>query len=347
MQYRTLGRTDLKVSAIGLGSMTWGQQNSEAEAHEQIDYALDQGVNFIDTAEMYPVPPKAETQGRTEQYLGSWLARSQRRDDIILASKVAGRSHMDWFRDDGAETRLTPKQIRAALEASLRRLQTDYIDLYQLHWPDRRTNFFGCRDYPDPTGDDAVALEDSLGELQRLVDAGKVRHIGLCNETSWGLMRCVAAAEHMGLPRIASIQNPYSLLNRTFEIGLAECTRREHVGMLAYSPLAFGVLTGKYLHGARPKDARLTLWDRFSRYSSERGMAAAAHYIALAENHGLTPAQMAIAFVINQHFVTGAIIGATSMDQLRANIASVDITLPDDILEAIDALHAADNNPCP
>lgn len=347
MEYRTLGRTDIEVSAICLGSMTWGQQNSEADAHEQIDYALDQGVNFIDTAEMYPVPPKAETQGCTEQYIGSWLARSGKRDQVVLASKVAGRSHMDWFRDGGVDTRLTPKQIRSALEGSLRRLGTDYIDLYQLHWPDRRTNFFGRREYPYTTDDDAVALEDSLGELGRLADEGKIRHVGLCNETSWGLMSCLAAADNVGLPRVAAIQNPYSLLNRTFEIGLAECAAREQVGLLAYSPLAFGVLTGKYLHGARPKDARLTLWERFSRYSSERGMAAAAHYIALAEKNGYSPAQMALAFVLSRHFVTSAIIGATSMDHLRPDIASIDITLPNDILEAIEALHCEDNNPCP
>lgn len=346
MEYRNLGQTDIQVSAIGLGSMTWGQQNDEAEAHAQIDHALDQGINFIDTAEMYPVPPKAETQGRTEQYIGNWLAASGKRDRVILASKVCGRSTMNWFRDGGADTRLTPQQIRAALEASLRRLQTDRIDLYQMHWPDRRTNFFGKRDYCHRE-DDAVALEDSLGELARLAEEGKIRLVGLSNETPWGLMRCVAAAEAGGLPRVVSIQNPYSLLNRTFEIGLAECAKREHVGLLAYSPLAFGVLTGKYLHGARPDGARLSLWERFSRYSGERGMAAAAHYIALAENHGLSPAQMALAFVIGRSFVTSTIIGATTMDQLRNDIASIDLALSDEVLDAIDAIHAANNNPCP
>lgn len=347
MDYRTLGCTNIEVSALCLGSMTWGEQNSAAEAHEQIDYALDQGINFIDTAEMYPVPPRAETQGRSEQCIGSWLAATGKRDQIVLAGKVSGRSSMDWFRADGEPTRLTPQQIRSALEASLRRLQTDYIDLYQLHWPDRRTNFFGKRDYQPAVDDEAVALEDSLGELGRLVEEGKIRHIGLSNETAWGVMHSVARAEYRDLPRIVSIQNPYNLLNRTFEIALAECVEREDIGLLAYSPLAFGVLTGKYLHGARPEHARLTLWERFARYSSERGMAAAAHYIALAEKNGFSPAQMALAFVISRRFVTSTVIGATTIDQLRNGIASIDVTLTDEMLDHIDKIHADDNNPCP
>jgi len=347
MDYRKLGRTDIEVSTLCLGSMTWGEQNTEAEAHEQIDYALDQGINFIDTAEMYPVPPKAETQGRSEQYLGNWLATSGKREQVILVSKVAGRSNMDWFRANGETTRLTPQQIRSALEGSLRRLQTDYIDLYQLHWPDRSSNFFGKRDYQSTDDDGSVALADSLGELGRLAEEGKIRHVGLSNETAWGVMHSIACAERAGMPRIVNIQNPYNLLNRTFEIALAECTQREQIGLLAYSPLAFGVLTGKYLHGARPDHARLTLWERFSRYSSERGMAAAAHYIALAEKHGLSPAQMALAFVTSRNFVTSAIIGATSLDQLRNNIASMELTLSDDILERIEKIHSNDNNPCP
>ncbi|HLQ86692.1 MAG TPA: NADP(H)-dependent aldo-keto reductase, partial [Salinisphaeraceae bacterium] len=322
MEYRQLGNSDIEVSTLCLGSMTWGQQNSEADAHAQIDYALDQGINFIDTAEMYPVPPRAETQGRSEEYLGRWLAANGRRDEVVLLSKAAGRSTMDWFRPGGAEVRLTPKQIRHALEASLRRLQTDYIDLYQLHWPDRRTNFFGRLEYEHDPQDDAVPLEDSLGELARLVEEGKIRHFGLSNETPWGVMHSLAVAERRQWPRIAAIQNPYSLLNRSFEIGLAECAEREQVGLLAYSPLAFGVLTGKYLHGARPDGARLTLWERFSRYSGDRGTAAATRYIALAENNGLVPAQMAIAFVLSRSFVTSAIIGATTLAQLRTNIAS-------------------------
>src|SRR5699024_2754334 len=347
MNYRKLGRTDIEVSTLCLGSMTWGEQNTEAEAHEQIDYALDQGINFIDTAEMYPVPPKAETQGRSEQYLGNWLATSGKREQVILVSKVAGRSNMDWFRANGETTRLTPQQIRSALEGSLRRLQTDDIDLYQLHWPDRSSNFFGKRDYQSTDDDGSVALADSLGELGRLAEEGKIRHVGLSNETAWGVMHSIACAERAGMPRIVNIQNPYNLLNRTFEIALAECTQREQIGLLAYSPLAFGVLTGKYLHGARPDHARLTLWERFSRYSSERGMAAAAHYIALAEKHGLSPAQMALAFVTSRNFVTSAIIGATSLDQLRNNIASMELTLSEDILERIEKIHSNDNNPCP
>ncbi len=346
MEYRKLGRTDLNVSAICLGTMTWGQQNSEAEAHAQIDYALDQGVNFIDTAEMYPVPPKADTQGKTEQYIGSWLAQSGRRDQVVLASKVAGRSQMDWIRD-GAETRLAPGQVRQALEHSLRRLQTDYLDLYQIHWPDRRTNFFGKLGYRHKVEEDVVAIEDTLGELGRMVDEGKIRHVGISNETPWGLMRYLQATETAGLPRLASIQNPYSLLNRTFEIGLAECAEREDVRLLAYSPLAFGVLTGKYLKGARPADARLTLWDRFSRYSNERGTIATAHYVALAEKNDLGPAQMALAYINSRSFVTSNIIGATTIEQLKTNIASIDLQLPEDVIKAIEAIHADDPNPCP
>ncbi len=346
MEYRKLGRTDLDVSLICLGTMTWGQQNSEVEAHAQIDYALDQGVNFIDTAEMYPVPPKADTQGRTEQYIGSWLAQSGRRDQVVLASKVAGRSQMDWIRG-GAETNLEPAQVRQALEDSLRRLQTDYLDLYQIHWPDRRTNFFGKLGYRHKADEEAVAIEDTLGELGRMVDEGKIRHVGISNETPWGLMRYLQAAENAGLPRLASIQNPYSLLNRTFEIGLAECAEREDVRLLAYSPLAFGVLTGKYLKGAQPAGARLTLWDRFSRYSNERGTVAAAHYVALAEKNDLNPAQMALAYINSRSFVTSNIIGATTMEQLKANIASIDVQLPEDVDKAIEAIHADDPNPCP
>jgi len=346
MQYRKLGRSDIDVSKICLGTMTFGEQNTEEQAHAQLDYALDQGINFIDAAEMYPVPPKADTYGRTEEYIGSWLAASGRRDDVVLASKVTGRSGMDYMRG-GFETRLTPRQIRSALEASLDRLHTDYLDLYQLHWPDRTTNTFGKRGYIHNSEDDAVPIEDTLGELGRLVEEGKIRCVGLSNETPWGLMRCVRAAEALDLPRVVSIQNPYSLLNRTFETGLAECAEREDVRLLAYSPLAFGVLTGKYLDGARPEGARLTRWDRFSRYNGARGTQAAADYVALARKHGLDPAQMALAYVNSRSFLTANIIGATTMEQLEANIASADIDLSDELIEAIEAIHADNPNPCP
>lgn len=346
MQYRKLGRSDIDVSLICLGTMTFGEQNNEAEAHAQIDYALDQGVNFIDAAEMYPVPPKADTQGKTEEYVGSWLAASGRRDDVVLASKVTGRSGMDWIRE-GFETRLTPRQVRTALEASLERLHTDFVDLYQVHWPDRKTNTFGRRDYVHTREDDAVPIDDTLGELGRLVEEGKIRCVGISNETPWGLMRYLRAAEQHNLPRVVSIQNPYSLLNRSFEIGLAECAEREDVRLLAYSPLAFGVLTGKYLDGARPEGARLTRWERFSRYTNARGTEAAADYVALARKHGLDPAQMALAYVNSRSFLTANIIGATTMAQLETDIASADIELSDELIEAIEAIHADNPNPCP
>jgi aryl-alcohol dehydrogenase-like predicted oxidoreductase len=346
MQYRKLGRSDIDVSRICLGTMTFGEQNTEEQAHRQLDYALDQGVNFIDAAEMYPVPPKADTQGRTEEYIGSWLAASGRRDDVVLASKVTGRSKMDYLRD-GFETRLTPRQVRSALEASLERLHTDHLDLYQVHWPDRSTNTFGRRGYVHNADDDAVPIEETLGELGRLVDEGKIRCVGISNETPWGLMRYVRAAETENLPRVVSIQNPYSLLNRTFEVGLAECAEREDVGLLAYSPLAFGMLTGKYLDGAAPEGARLTRWERFSRYTNARGKQATADYVALAQKHGIDPAQMALAYVNSRSFLTSNIIGATTMEQLETNIASADIELSDELIEAIEAIHADNPNPCP
>ena len=346
MEMRRLGRTDLDVSLICLGTMTWGEQNTEADAHEQLDYALERGINFIDAAEMYPVPPKADTAGRTEQYIGTWLARRGRRDDVVLASKVTGRSEMSWLRD-GNNTTLTPAQVRRALEASLKRLQTDYLDLYQVHWPDRRTNTFGRLGYVHKPLPDEVAIEDTLGELGRMVDEGKIRHVGISNETPWGLMRYVEIADRTGLPRVVSVQNPYSLLNRTFEIGLAECAEREDVRLLAYSPLAFGVLSGKYLDGARPDGARLTLFERFSRYSNPAAAAATAEYVALAHEHGLDPAQMALAWCNSRSFLTSTIIGATSMDQLKADIDSAEIQLSDEVCAQIEAIHTRHPNPCP
>lgn len=348
MEYRKLGATDIDVSAICLGTMTFGEQNSEADAHAQLDYALERGVNFIDAAEMYPVPPRAETQGRTEQYIGSWLARTGRRDDVVLATKVTGHARTDMrYVRDGETPRLTPAHIRRAVEASLARLQTDYVDLYQLHWPDRFTNTFGQRGYTHDANDTPVPIEDTLGELGRLVAEGKIRHVGLSNETPWGVMRFLRAAETENLPRAVSIQNPYSLLNRSYETGLAECSIRENIGLLAYSPLAFGVLSGKYLNGARPEGARLTRWERFARYNKPRGEQAAADYVALAQEHGLDPAQMALAFVTGREFVTSNIIGATTMEQLKSNIDSAEITLSQKLRQAIDAIHADNPDPCP
>ncbi|RFA30030.1 NADP(H)-dependent aldo-keto reductase [Alkalilimnicola ehrlichii] len=347
MEYRQLGNTDIKVSKICLGTMTWGEQNTEQDAHQQLDYALDHGVNFIDAAEMYPVPPKAETQGRTEEYIGTWLSKRGKRDDIVLASKIAGPGNGLTYLRDGS-TVFARNQIIEAVDNSLRRLQTDYIDLYQLHWPARQTNFFGRLGYKPPQNDELpVPMEETLKALGELVEAGKIRHIGVSNETPWGVMKYLAIAERLGLPRLVSVQNPYNLLNRTYEVGLAEVSHREKVGLLAYSPLAFGVLSGKYLDGQRPDGARLTLFERFQRYTKPAGEAATAKYVALAREHGLDPAQMALAFVNEQGFLTSNIIGATSLDQLRANIDSANLILPEAVLEGIEAIHTEYPNPCP
>lgn len=348
MQTRALGRTGLKVSLICLGTMTWGEQNTEKEAHEQMDYAATNGVNFFDAAEMYPVPPKAETQGRTESYIGSWFKARGGRDKTILATKVVGSG------GPGAFNYLRPgticldrKNILAAAEASLKRLQTDYIDLYQLHWPDRTTNYFGKLGYSHVADETWVPLEETLSALQELVTAGKVRHVGLSNETPWGVMRYLALAEAKGLPRMASVQNPYSLLNRSYEIGLSEVSIREQCGLLAYSPLAFGVLSGKYLGGAKPANARLTLYTRFQRYTNAKAQVATERYVNIARDAGLDPAQMALAFVNAQDFVTSNIIGATTMAQLKSNIGSATIKLAPDVLAAIEAVHTDIPNPCP
>lgn len=346
MQQRRLGQTDLNISALCLGTMTFGQQNTEREAHAQLDRALAAGINFIDTAEMYPVPPLAETQGRTERYIGSWLAARGQRDHVILATKVAGPS--DWLPYlRGGNARLDRPNMEAAVESSLKRLRTDYIDLYQLHWPDRETNCFGQLGYTHPAKDHSVPLLETLQVLGDLVTSGKVRHIGISNETPWGTMRLLQLAEQHGLPRPVSIQNPYNLLNRTFEIGLAEIAIREECGLLAYSPMAFGVLSGKYLDGARPANARLTLFDRFVRYSNPQANRAAAEYVALARRYGLDPAQMALAWVTSRPFVTSNIIGATTMEQLETNLDSADLTLSDELIEAIEAIHTRQPNPSP
>lgn len=345
MQYRQLGRTDIEVSVICLGTMTFGEQNTEAEAHEQLDYAVAQGINFIDTAEMYPVPPRAETQGLTEAHIGSWLRRRGGRDRVVLATKAAGPA--DWLEYLRSGPDLTRAHLEQALHASLERLQTDYIDLYQIHWPARNTNFFGSLGYVHEPGENSTPIAETLSVLGEFVEQGKVRHIGVSNETPWGIMEYLRLAEQLGLPRILSVQNPYNLLNRTFEIGLAEIAHREAVGLLAYSPLAFGMLSGKYLNGARPEHARLTLFERFSRYSNTEGEAATERYVALARDHGLTPAQMALAYVNSRPFVTSNIIGATTLAQLSEDIASIDLELSDTVLEAIEQIHIAQPNPCP
>ena len=346
MEYRQLGRTDIQVSALCLGTMTYGEQNSEADAHQQLDMAVDAGINFIDTAEMYPVPPKGETQGLTEAYIGSWLKARGSRDKVVLATKVSGPSaSFTYLR--GGKLGFDRTNIEAALNASLKRLQTDYVDLYQLHWPERTTNFFGQLGYQHHADDTFTPFEEILTVLAELIQAGKIRHIGLSNETPWGTMRFLQLAEQLDLPRAVSIQNPYNLLNRSFEVGLAEISHREDVGLLAYSPLGFGVLSGKYLDGPWPADARLTLFDRFQRYTGETGMAATRAYVSLAHEHGLEPAQMALAYITSQPFLTSNIIGATTLAQLKQNLASADLTLSDEVLNAIENIHQQFTYPCP
>ncbi len=333
------------VSKLCLGTMTWGEQNSEAEAHSQIDFALERGINFMDTAEMYPVPPKAETAGRTEEYIGSWLAKSGKRDQWVLASKAAGPgSSLDYLRGG---PRHTAKHLVEAVETSLKRLQTDYLDLYQLHWPDRNTNCFGQLGYRHREGVDETPIDETLRALQDLIASGKIRSYGLSNETPWGVMSFLHYAKSEGLPAPETVQNPYNLLNRTYEIGLAEVSHREDVGLLAYSPLGFGVLSGKYLNGQRPENARITLFERFSRYTNPEAEAATAMYVQLAKDHGLDPAQMALAFVSSRTFLLSNIIGATSLEQLESNIASQELMLDKDLLKEIEAIHKQHPNPSP
>lgn len=351
MKYRTLGDTDIQVSEIGLGTMTWGHQNSEADAHAQLDYALSQGVNLVDTAELYPTPSRAETWGTTERYIGAWLARTGRRHDIVLASKIVGPARSPQQNHiRGGQSHHDRKNLRAALEGSLERLRTDYLDLYQLHWPDRSTNFFGQREYPWVENEESVAIAETLAELAALQKEGKIRHFGVSNETPWGVAEFLRQAERLGLPRIVSIQNPYSLLNRQYEAGLAEFSHRERVGLLAYSPIAFGVLSGKYLNGAQPPGARLSPggpYTRFARYSSAEAEGAVSGYVELARAHSLSPVQLALAFVISRPFVTSALSGNTSLEQLRENLGSVNVELGEEIFAGIQAIHSRWPNPSP
>ncbi|ELW3043041.1 TPA: NADP(H)-dependent aldo-keto reductase [Pseudomonas aeruginosa] len=345
MEYRPLGRTDLKVSALCLGTMTWGEQNSEQDAFAQIARAKAAGINFMDTAEMYPVPPRAETYASTERIIGNWFRRSGDRADWILASKIAGPGNGISHVRDG-NLKFNRQHIVAALDASLERLQTDWLDLYQLHWPERRTNFFGQLGYQHQE-ESFTPLEETLEVLDEQVRAGKIRHIGLSNETPWGTMTFLRLAEERGWPRAVSIQNPYNLLNRSFEVGLAEIAIREQCGLLAYSPMAFGMLSGKYADGARPDNARISLYSRFTRYTNPQAEAACARYVALAREHGLEPPQMALAYVTSRPFVTSNIIGATSLEQLETNLGSVDLRLDEEVLAGIDAIHREQPNPAP
>lgn len=345
MKYTTLAHTDIKVSKICLGTMTWGQQNTEAEGHEQMDYALAQGVNFFDTAELYSVPAKKETYGDTERIIGTWFKKTGNRDKVILATKIAGKSPItQHIREDG----FSKRALIEAIEGSLQRLQTDYIDLYQLHWPERGVNCFGVRDYPYQTArKEAENHLEILETLNDFVKQGKIRQIGLSNETPWGTMKYLQTAETHQLPRPVTIQNSYSLIHRSYEYGMSEVSLRENIGLLAYSPLAFGILSGKYLHGKQPLGARVTLFPNYNRYSSEQSEKAVIAYDKIAKKHGLSLAQLALAYVNQLPFVTSNIIGATTMEQLKENIDTIHIELSAEILEEIEAVHRIMPNPAP
>ncbi|PWL40124.1 aldo/keto reductase [Flagellimonas aquimarina] len=346
MKYTRLPHTDIKVSKICLGTMTWGRQNTEVEGHEQMDYALEQGINFFDTAELYPVPAKKELYAVTEEFIGNWFKKTGNREKVVLASKIAGRGdYTKFIRTTG----FSKESIIKAVEGSLERLQTDYIDLYQLHWPERNTNYFGQRGY------NAHALdgwEDNIHQiletLRDLISEGKIRHVGISNETPWGAMRFLEESKvHRSLPRMLTIQNPYNLLNRLFEVGLSEVSMRENIGLLPYSPLGFGVLSGKYLGGNKPRKGRVTLFPNYNRYSGDTSNLATEKYNQLAIDNGLSLAQMALAFVNSRPFVTSNIIGATTMEQLKENIGSIDVELSDEILKGIEDIHNEIPNPAP
>jgi aryl-alcohol dehydrogenase-like predicted oxidoreductase len=345
MTKRPLGNSDLPIPDICLGTMTFGEQTSEADAHAQLDFALDAGVNFIDTAEMYAVPPRPETCGASESIVGNWLARQQR-DKIILATKVTGPARsLDWIRN--GPPALDRANIRAAIEGSLKRLQTDYIDIYQLHWPERNQPMFGLWQFEPKSERGATPIRDQLEALAELVREGKVRQVAVSNEHPWGIMQFTRLAEECGLPRIVSTQNAYNLMTRTFETAMAETCYREKVGLLAYSPLAFGHLTGKYLaNSAAP--GRLTQWPAFGqRYTKPNVAPAVAAYVALAERHGLTPTQLALGFVNSRWFVSSTIIGASSLAQLKETLPAVHTPLSAEILAEIDQIHLRYTNPAP
>ena len=345
MKFKKLGNTDLDVSLICLGTMTWGTQNSEKEAFEQMDYSIDQGVNFFDTAELYSVPPTAESYGKTEIMIGNWFEKKKNRNKVILASKIAGPG-LDWIRD--GKKSYNEKHLAEAIDGSLKRLKTDYIDLYQLHWPERSTNTFGRREYTiNKNEGDWNDFENILQALQKFIKSGKIRHIGLSNETPYGLSKYLELSKHKNLPRMMSVQNPYSLVNRTYEIGMSEISIREKCGLLVYYPLASGALSGKYRDGQMPKNARITLFKGWERMINPLAMKAYDEYFKLAKEANITMVQLAQAFVNSRPFVTSNIIGATTMDQLKENIGSINIELTEEILEKINIIHNNNPNPAP
>ncbi len=346
MKYTTLTNTQIKVSKICLGTMTWGEQNSESEGFEQMNYALDAGVNFFDTAELYPIPKNPRTQGATETYIGNWFKKTGNRDKVVLASKVAGPPEYNPHKIRAGG--FSKSAIEDALHTSLKRLQTDYIDLYQLHWPDRPSNYFGKRGYrtsPDNQWKDSI--RETLEHLKDFVDQGKIRYIGLSNDVPWSVMRFLEESKYHGLPRISTIQNPYNLLNRTYEVGLAEISLRENVGLLPYSPLAFGRLTDKFLNGQDTSRSRIDLYPEMRRYNKDNALKATAQYYALAKENNMSLATMSLAFLHQQDFVCSTIIGATQLEQLKENIASIDTQLDKEVIDQINKIHESIPNPAP
>jgi aryl-alcohol dehydrogenase-like predicted oxidoreductase len=346
MKFKKLGHTNIDVSLICLGTMNMGEQNTQEEGFKQMDYSFEQGINFFDTAEVYAVPPRQETYGKTEEIIGNWFIKSKKREKIILATKMVGPG-VEWIRNGGGN--YTEQNIAIAIDGSLKRLQTDYIDLYQLHWPERNTNYFGKRNYEHDSSEEKWNdLESVLKALKKFVDQGKIKYIGISNETPWGLSKFLEVAEQLNLPRIVSVQNPYNLLNRAYDIGMSEISCREKVGLLAYSPLAIGYLSGKYRDNQIPKNSRIGLFgDFWTRYKEDNAKKAVDDYYKLAKENGLTLTQMSLAFVNSRPFMTSNIIGATTMEQLKENIGTADIDLSDEIVEKINLIHSNNPNPTP
>ena len=345
MKYTTLPNTDIKVSKICLGTMTFGQQNSEAEGHAQMDYAFENGVNFFDTAEMYSIPSREETYGSTEKIIGTWFKKSGKREDVVLASKIAGPNPNFGYMRDNLD--FSAASLKYALDNSLQRLQTEYLDVYQLHWPERKTNCFGQRGFKVQEDQWEDNIHQVLETLEGFIKEGKIKHIGLSNETPWGIMRFLEENKYNNLPRIKTIQNPYSLLNRLFEVGSSEICVRENVGLLAYSPLAFGKLSGKFLTGESHPNARISLFSQYSRYNSEECTKATILYSEIAKNNGLTLTELSLAFIEQQEFVTSTIIGATTVDQLKENIDTIKVSLSHDIIAEINKVQAIIPDPAP